>query len=141
MSFLKGIEGDYIETKKDNLIFDVKGLLHPKDCKICFLRFYPTPQGDRVRYGKNYRKIYDLKQRYQFLKDNFPKYFFYSKELDFVWSYSSSLDYYQMGLDFIQHKEINMQKLISHQFELKEINKAINLAHEAKESLKIIIHP
>ena len=82
MSFLKGIEGDYIETKNDNLIFDVKGLLHPKDRKICFLRFYPTSQGDRVRNGNYYMKIYDLKQRYQFLKDNFPKYLFYSKELD-----------------------------------------------------------
>lgn len=82
MSFLKGIEGDYIETKNDNLIFDVKGLLHPKDRKICFLRFYPTSRGDRVRNGKYYQKIYDLKQRYQFLKNNFPKYLFYSEELD-----------------------------------------------------------
>lgn len=82
MSFLKGIEGDYIETKENNLIFDVKGLLHPKDRKICFLRFYPTSQGDRVRNGKYYKKIYDLKQRYQFLRVNFPKYLFYSNELD-----------------------------------------------------------
>ena len=82
MSFLKGIEGDYIETKNDNLIFDVKGFLHPKDRKICFIRFYPTSQGDRVRNGKYYKKIYNLKQRYQFLKDNFPKYLFYSIELD-----------------------------------------------------------
>ena len=64
LSFLKGIEGDYIETKNDGLIFDVKGLLHPKDRKICFLRFYPSPEGDRVRYGKHYKKIYDLKKRY-----------------------------------------------------------------------------
>ena len=82
MSFLKGIEGDYIETIENNLFFDVKGLLHPKDRKICFLRFYPTSQGDRVRNGKYYKKIYDLKQRYQFLKDNFPKYLFHSNELD-----------------------------------------------------------
>jgi len=82
LNFTKAIEGDYIETKNDGLIFDVKGLLHPKDRKICFLRFYPTPQGDRVRYGKNYKKIYELKQRYQFLKDNFPQYLFYSKQLD-----------------------------------------------------------
>ena len=82
MNFLKGIEGDYIETKNDNLFFDVKGLLHPKDRKICFLRFYPTSQGDRVRNGKYYSKIYDLKQRYQFLRSNYPKYLFYSKELD-----------------------------------------------------------
>ena len=65
----------------------------------------------------------------------------YSKELDFVGSYSSSPDYYQIGLDLIENKQIDMKKLITHHFKLEEINKAINLAHEAKESLKLIINP
>ena len=82
MDSIKGIEGDYIETKNDNLIFDVKGLLHPKDRKICFIRFYPDPKGDRKRKGKRYKKIYNLNERYTFLKENFPKYLFFSKELD-----------------------------------------------------------
>ena len=77
-----GIEGDYIETKNDNLIFDVKGLLHPNDRKICFIRFYPDQEGDRVRIGIRYKKIYNLKERYSFLKEKFPKYIFYSEELD-----------------------------------------------------------
>jgi len=77
-----GIEGDYIETKNDNLIFDVKGLLHPNDQKICFIRFYPDQEGDRVRKGIRYKKIYNLKERYSFLKEKFPKYIFYSEELD-----------------------------------------------------------
>ena len=72
---------------------------------------------------------------------NFNPNLIYSKELDFVGSYSSSPDYYQKGLDLIEHKEINVKKLISHHFNLSEINQAINLAHEAKESLKIMIHP
>jgi len=82
MDFIEGIEGDYIETNDNNLFFDVKGLLHPNDRKICFLRFYPDPDGDRVRNGKQFKKIYDLNKRYLFLKDNFPNYLFYSKELD-----------------------------------------------------------
>ncbi len=65
----------------------------------------------------------------------------YSKELDFVGSYSSSPDYYQMGLDLIQHKRIDVLKLISHHFALNEIKDAINLANEAKNSLKLMIHP
>jgi L-iditol 2-dehydrogenase len=65
----------------------------------------------------------------------------YSKELDFVGSYSSSPDYYQMGLDLINYKKINMKKLISHHFPLTELKKAIDLANEAKESLKIMINP
>ena len=52
---MKGIEGDYIETK-DNLFFDVKGILHPKDRKICFIRFYPHSDGDRVKIKKDIKK-------------------------------------------------------------------------------------
>ncbi len=65
----------------------------------------------------------------------------YSKELDFVGSYSSSPDYYEMGLDLIKNKQIDMKRLISHHFKLDEINRAINLAHKAQDSLKIMIHP
>ncbi|HEY0090221.1 MAG TPA: hypothetical protein VGB37_15340 [Candidatus Lokiarchaeia archaeon] len=81
MDLKKGIEGDYVETN-DNLFFDVKGLLHPKDQKICFIRFYPNPSGDRTKAGIKYSKIYDLNERYKFLRTNFPQYLFYSNELD-----------------------------------------------------------
>jgi len=83
MEFPKGIEGDYIETKEENLIFDVKGLLHPNDRKICFIRFYLDPKGDRIREGQKYKKIYDLKERYSFLSRNYPKYIFFSEQLGF----------------------------------------------------------
>ncbi len=82
MDFISGIEGDYLETKNDGLIFDVKGLLHPRDRKICFLRFYEDPNGDRVKAGRKFRKVYDLSERYLILKEKFPGYVFYSNELD-----------------------------------------------------------
>ena len=82
MEYNKGIEGDYIETKKTNLIFDVKGLLHPNSRKICFLRFYPHPEGDRIKDGIRYKKIYNLNERYSLLRTFYPDYLFYSKELD-----------------------------------------------------------
>ncbi len=82
MEYTKGIEGDYIETKKTNLIFDVKGLLHPIDRKICFLRFYPHPEGDRIKNGVMYKKVYNLDERYSLLRRFYPNYLFYSKELD-----------------------------------------------------------
>ncbi len=82
MNNLKGIEGDFIETK-ENLFFDVKGIHHPKDRKICYIRFYPNDLlGDRIKNGKRYKKIYDLKERYSYLKEYYPKYLFYSKEFD-----------------------------------------------------------
>ena len=82
MNIIEGIEGDYIETKESNLIFDIKGLLHPNDRKICFLRFYPDPNGDRIKEGIKYSKIYNLEDRYSLLRAKYPEYLFFSKELD-----------------------------------------------------------
>ncbi|MFX0032431.1 MAG: hypothetical protein ACFE8E_06495 [Candidatus Hodarchaeota archaeon] len=77
-----GIEGDYIETHYNNLFFDVKGIHHPSDRKICFIRFYPSSDGDRIKNGKKYKKVYDLKERYSLLKNRYPNYIFFSKQLD-----------------------------------------------------------
>ena len=82
MRIVEAIEGDYIETKKENLYFDVKGLLHPDDYIICFLRFFPHPEGERMKNGINYKKVYKLNERYAFLRKHYPKYLFPSKELD-----------------------------------------------------------
>lgn len=70
------IEGFFIKSK-DNLIFDVKGLTHPVDRIIAFVRYIPLKP---VKNGKSkqisYRKIYPLSERYQFLSQNYPKYLF-----------------------------------------------------------------
>ena len=83
VKIIEGIEGDYLETKESNLFFDVKGLLHPRDRKICFLRFYPHPKGDRIKDGIKYKKVYKLDERYSLIKAKYPQYLFGSKELDF----------------------------------------------------------
>ncbi len=85
MKFIKNIqaiEGDYIETKRENLFFDVKGLLHPNDYIICFLRFFPDPNGLRIKNRINFRKIYNLDERYALLREKYPEFLFFSKELD-----------------------------------------------------------
>ena len=85
MKFMKineAIEGDYIETKNDNLFFDVKGVLHPNDRKICFLRFFPNNDGERIKSGISYKKIYQINNRFDILREFYPNYIFYSKELD-----------------------------------------------------------
>ncbi|MEE9379322.1 MAG: nucleotidyltransferase domain-containing protein [Candidatus Lokiarchaeia archaeon] len=82
MKIIEGIEGDYIETKKDKLFFDVKGLLHPNDRKIGFLRFYPHPDGEREKTNTNFKKVYNLSERYALLREKYPVYIFFSKELD-----------------------------------------------------------
>ncbi len=69
------IEGDFVETI-EKLIFDVKGLVHPPDRVIAYVRYVPDTRGDRVKSGVKYRKIYSLAERENFLKTNFPHYLY-----------------------------------------------------------------
>jgi predicted nucleotidyltransferase len=66
-------EGDFVETS-EHLIFDVKGLIHPCDRIISFLRYVPASEGDREKNGVHYRKIYDLERRWDYLRKHYPEY-------------------------------------------------------------------
>ena len=66
-------EGDLIESNLD-IIFDVKGLVHPPNRTIAFIRYVPDPKGNRKRAGKSYSKYYNLSKRYELLKRDFPEY-------------------------------------------------------------------
>lgn len=65
----------------------------------------------------------------------------YSKELVFTGSYSSTPFGHWKALNLIQNKSLDVNQFITHQFELKDIQKAITLASEAEDSLKIMIRP
>jgi len=69
---LKAREGDLIKTKS-NVVFDVKGLVHPVDKIVAFPRFIPTPQGIRIGKDANYGKIYSLSERFKYLQENYPE--------------------------------------------------------------------
>jgi predicted nucleotidyltransferase len=66
-------EGDFIETI-EGLIFDVKGLVHPPNRIIAYVRYIPNEKGERRRGDSRYRKVYSLKLREQFLKREYPHY-------------------------------------------------------------------
>ncbi|TFG05367.1 MAG: hypothetical protein EU536_02015 [Promethearchaeota archaeon] len=73
---LKAREGDFLETT-ERLIFDVKGIVQPRDRIIAFLRYYPVTNGKRIRdNGSAYNKIYSLQERYKFLEEYYPHYIF-----------------------------------------------------------------
>ncbi|MFX1366419.1 MAG: hypothetical protein ACFFCE_01805 [Promethearchaeota archaeon] len=82
MKIIEGIEGDYIETKEDNLFFDIKGLTHPNNFKICFLRFFPHTDGERIKNNIHFKKVYDLNERFTILREKYPKYLHFSNQLD-----------------------------------------------------------
>jgi hypothetical protein len=67
------IEGFAVETS-DGLIFTVKGLLHPPDRVIAYLRYLPDPAGRRLRNGIPYRRVYHFAEQQAILETAYPTY-------------------------------------------------------------------
>ena len=78
---MKTREGDMIETEA-NLIFDVKGLVHPADRVVAFIRYFPDEKGRRTREGRYFEKVYSLQRRYALLRARFPEYLVYDPVFD-----------------------------------------------------------
>ena len=70
---MEPLEGDFLETV-EGLIFDVKGVVHPHNAVIAYVRYVPHPTGKRVRGGRTYAKLYSLEDREAFLRRNYPQY-------------------------------------------------------------------
>jgi len=79
--FMRLREGDFIESV-ENVIFDVKGLVHPPGKVIAFPRFVPDPNGLR-RFGSvKYRKVYGIAERFGFLEKTFSSYIVHDSVFD-----------------------------------------------------------
>lgn len=57
----------------DNVIFDVKGLVHPANRVVAFPRYIPDPTGIRGKPGKTYSKVYNLAERFRYLQRTAPQ--------------------------------------------------------------------
>ena len=68
---MRAREGDLIKTKS-NVVFDVKGLVHPAGKIVAFPRFIPSPQGTRQGKDGTYGKVYSLGDRFKYLQENHP---------------------------------------------------------------------
>jgi predicted nucleotidyltransferase len=71
-------EGDFVETL-DGLFFDVKGLLHPPDRIVAYLRYYPDKRGTRSRGRVRYKRVYELSERLSLLERRWPRYLYYDE--------------------------------------------------------------
>jgi predicted nucleotidyltransferase len=74
-------EGDLVKSVED-IIFDVKGLVHPPDKVIAFPRFISDSKGNRRVKDADYRKVYGLSERFKFLEQNHPNYIVYDDVFD-----------------------------------------------------------
>jgi predicted nucleotidyltransferase len=50
------------------LIFTVKGVLHPPDRVVAYLRYVPDTRGERLRGSKRYRRVYSVADREETLR-------------------------------------------------------------------------
>jgi hypothetical protein len=75
---MRAREGDFVQTS-DGLLFDVKGLLHPPDRIVAYLRYYPDNRGTRSRDGVRYVRVYDLTKRRLLLEKRWPRYLYYDE--------------------------------------------------------------
>lgn len=73
---VKAREGDFIETL-EGLIFDVKGLIHPPDRVVAYLRYFENTSGVRRHDGRKYVKVYSLSDRDSILRERYPHYIYY----------------------------------------------------------------
>ena len=63
----------------DGLFFDVKGLLHPPDRIVGYIRYYPDNRGTRVLAERRFSKVYELAKRRRLLKNKWPQYLYYDE--------------------------------------------------------------
>ena len=74
-------EGELIKTE-NNVIFDVKGLVHPPHRVIAFPRYIPSPTGARGSGKDMYGKVYNLAERFTYLQQNAPSLIVHDKVFD-----------------------------------------------------------
>lgn len=64
---------DFIETR-EGLLFAVVSYSHPRDMYHAYLRYYPSPAGERARGKVKYAKISSTRESSEYLKANHPFY-------------------------------------------------------------------
>lgn len=67
------VEGFAVETS-EGLIFTVKGIVHPPDAIVAYLRYVPDSAGDRECGSRRYRRVYRFQEQEGLLSAHWPVY-------------------------------------------------------------------
>ncbi|MEM3708555.1 MAG: hypothetical protein QXF43_02800 [Nitrososphaerales archaeon] len=124
-------EGDFIRIY-DGTIFEVKGLCHPLERVIAFIRYIRDPMGDRKLNGKSYRKVYSMEERYKVLRDNYPQFFIYD---DIFGEYMPEIDLLSIVYVYKPQEKLSEIKSNVQLSELEE--KALSLTEILKREANI----
>ena len=63
----------------------------------------------------------------------------YSKEIKIMTSYSATNNDFIKSIEFVSKNSINLNKIITHEIKFDSAEKAINIAKEGKERIKVIV--
>lgn len=128
---MRAREGELIRTKF-NVIFDVKGLVHPPSRVVAFPRFIPSPQGKRRSSRDLYGKIYSFSERFRFLEQNMPDLIVHDPVFD------ETLCEVPIGTIVERYEPIEKLRLLRTSKSLGDLErKAVRLAEELKEAAGI----
>jgi len=81
MQELKTREGDFVETV-EGLFLDVKGLVHPPNRIVAFIRYFPDEKGNRSQGMSTYGKVYSFSDRFALLEEDYPQYLIHDPIFD-----------------------------------------------------------
>lgn len=77
---MQSINEGYFLVTRSNLIFEVKGGVHPSDRIIAYVRYVPDEEGNRIDlHGEKYKKIYSLSKRNQYLHSNYSAFLWFDR--------------------------------------------------------------
>jgi len=113
---LKFREGDFLQVN-DGAILEAKGLLHPPERVIAFIRYIPDPKGDRRLKGKSYRKVYSIEERYKILKERYPRFLVYD---DVFNEYLPEIDHSSIINGYLPRRKLNR---LRKKFQLNKIER------------------
>jgi len=66
---------------------------------------------------------------------------FWRNEITLTSSYAANYDEHMRAMELIRQKRVNVEAMITHRLSLSETGQGFRLVEEAKESIKVIIHP
>ncbi len=124
-------EGDLIQTY-DNVIFDVKGLVHPPNKIVAFPRYIPAQKGTRHNAKNMYNKVYNLAERFKYLQENTPQLIVFDPVFDETLC--------EVPIDSIKRHYKPVEKLaqLRQRMKLADLElKAVSLAKSLKETANI----
>jgi predicted nucleotidyltransferase len=127
-SFENLVEGCFVTTS-DNLIFEVKGVVHPQNRIIAYLRYVPNDEHENL----GYRKVYNLKDREEYLTLKFPEYLWYSDV------YGRTIQSVPMSKVVSSHRPVEyLDYMRNHTISLNRLQKSsIELVRELVDSTEI----